>query len=49
MASLTKIMNLITFLELLEKFSLNPKSLRVRATNISSSLEGTTANIKHQA
>ena len=49
MASLTKIMNLITFLELLEKFSINPKSLKVRATKIASSVEGTTANIKHLA
>lgn len=49
MASLTKIMNLITFLELLDRFSLSPKSLKVRATKVSSTLEGTTAEIRHSA
>ena len=49
MASLTKIMNLITFLGLVEKYGLNPKTIRVRATKVASSVEGTTANIQYMA
>ena len=49
MASLTKIMHLITILELIQKTELDAKSTLVRATRMATSLEGTTANLKHQA
>lgn len=46
MASLTKMMNLITILELIERFGLAEKKIRIKATKYSSKIEGTTAEIK---
>lgn len=43
MASLTKMMNLITILELLERFGLTGKSIMIKATKIASNIEGTNA------
>ena len=45
-ASLTKIMNLITTLELMEKWGIDAKKVSVRATKTASSVIGTTAEIK---
>lgn len=46
MASLTKMMNLITILELIERFGLSEKKIMIKATKYSSQIEGTTAEIK---
>ena len=43
MASLTKMMNLITILELIEHFGLSEKKIMIKATKYSSQIEGTTA------
>ena len=48
-ASLTKIMNLITILDILERQGLKAKNLKVYATKASSLVDGTTAEIKSQA
>lgn len=44
-ASLTKMMNLITILELLASLKLDPKKIKARATLRSSSVTGTTAEL----
>jgi len=43
MASLTKMMNLITILEILERFRVPSKEIMIRATKIASNIEGTNA------
>ena len=48
-ASLTKIMNLITILDILDRQGLKAKNLKIHATKASSLVDGTTAEIKNQA
>jgi D-alanyl-D-alanine carboxypeptidase len=45
-ASLTKIMNLITILQLCEATNISPLKVRVRVTRDSATLNGTTAELK---
>lgn len=46
MASLTKMMNLITILELTASLGLNPKELRVKASKSACEISGTTAELR---
>lgn len=46
MASLTKMMNLITILELVEQFGVNARKVRIRATKNSCAMIGTSAELK---
>jgi hypothetical protein len=39
-------MNLITILEVIERFALSYKKITIKATKYSSQIEGTTADIK---
>lgn len=47
-ASLTKIMNLVTILNLLQEFSLSPSSVKVVITDAAAKMIGTTAEIHPQ-
>ena len=42
-------MNLVTILDILDRENLKAKNIRVQATKASSLVDGTTAEIKHQA
>ena len=39
----------MTMFQILDKAGLNAKTIKVKATKIASSIEGTTADIKYQA
>lgn len=45
-ASLTKMMNLIVILELVKQFKIDPKKVKICATNGACSMTGTTAELK---
>jgi D-alanyl-D-alanine carboxypeptidase len=49
MASLTKMMNLITILQLVERTGVDPRRVRVRATRNSCTMIGTSAELRQGA
>lgn len=48
-ASLTKMITLVAILELLEKMNLNPKDIKVSASSLACSIEGTSASLRPKA
>jgi D-alanyl-D-alanine carboxypeptidase len=48
-ASLTKMLNLVTILNLIDALRLNPKSIKARASQRASSVIGTTAELRENA
>lgn len=48
MASLTKIMNLVSIWELVKDFSLNPREIKVAMSELATSMIGTSAELKRR-